>query len=237
MRRPFGASDVMEFHREEGPETTAWWRTASTFLRSSQFRWLIRSLRANACARTSSREARSPFAFLRAADSESSSAPAAAPSIAVPSRLRPTRRGRVAPPVAPARHSERCRECKIRVRELLERIYGTCLPNHRFRWPTDLAAYSETSIYPTLRNVASALEAFRGYAVSDFAKSKVLAPCDFWIPNPGFVVEFDESQHFTHPRGLSLSAYPHEQPMGFSAARWIGRCEHHDAKDKPSPLP
>ena len=35
-------------------------------------------------------------------------------------------------PVAPTRHSERCRECKIRVRELLERIYGTCLPNHRF---------------------------------------------------------------------------------------------------------
>lgn len=35
----------------------------------------------------------------------------------------------------PTRHSERCPDCKIRVRELLERIYGTCMPNHRFRWP------------------------------------------------------------------------------------------------------
>ena len=79
--------------------------------------------------------------------------------------------------------------------------------------------------------MASALETFRGFAVSGFVKSKVLASCDFWIPNPGFAVEFDESQHFTHPRKLSLSAYPHEQPLGFSAARWIGLCEHHDAKD------
>ena len=143
--------------------------------------------------------------------------------------------GTSSPPVAPTRHSERCRECKIRVRELLDCVYGACVLNHRFHWPTDLTAYSETSIYPALRNVASALETFRGFAVSDFAKSKVLAPCDFWIPHPGFVVEFDESQHFTHPRKLSLSAYPHEQPLGFSAARWIGLCEHHDAKDNHPP--
>ena len=143
--------------------------------------------------------------------------------------------GTSSPPVAPTRHTERCRECKIRVRELLERVYGACLPNHGFHWPTDLAAYSGTSIYPALRNVASALETFRGFAVSGFVKSKVLASCDFWIPNPRFVVEFDESQHFTHPRKLSLSAYPHEQPLGFSAARWIGLCEHHDAKDNHPP--
>ena len=138
-------------------------------------------------------------------------------------------------PVVPPRHSERCRECKIRVRELLERIYGTCLPNHRLRWPTDLTAYSGTSIYPTLRNVASALETYRGFTVSDFARSKVLAPCDFWIPHPGFIVEFDESQHFTHPRKLALSAYPREQPLGFSTKRWIGLCEHHDLKDNHPP--
>ena len=138
-------------------------------------------------------------------------------------------------PVAPTRHSERCRECKIRIRELLERIYGTCRPNHRFRWPTDLTAYSGTSIHPALRNVASALEAFRGFAVSDFARSVMLAPCDFWIPQPGFVVEFDESQHFTYPRKIGLSAYPHEQPLGFSAKRWIGLCEHHDVKDNHPP--
>lgn len=59
------------------------------------------------------------------------------------------------------RHSERCRECKIRVGQLLQRIYGACVRNHRFPWRTGLAAYAETSIEPVLRNVAGALEGWR----------------------------------------------------------------------------
>ena len=44
--------------------------------------------------------------------------------------------------IASTRHSERCPECKIRVGELLERIYGTCVPNHRFGWQTGLVLTS-----------------------------------------------------------------------------------------------
>ena len=134
------------------------------------------------------------------------------------------------------RHSERCPECKIRVRELLERLYGTRLPNHLFRWETSLAAYRGTQIEPMLRNVAAALKAHRGFGVGDFVKADLLAPCDFWVPDPGFIVEFDESQHFTAPRKLVLSAYPAEHPLGFSAARWIALCEHHDARDNDPPF-
>ena len=137
--------------------------------------------------------------------------------------------------VAPTRHSERCPECKRRVRALLERIYGTCLPNHGFRWRTDLAAYAGTSIDTALRNVATVLETFRGFGIGHFVRSQVLAPCDFWVPDPGFVVEFDESQHFTSPRKLALSVYAGEQPPGFSAEHWVALCEHHDAKDKDPP--
>ena len=36
--------------------------------------------------------------------------------------------------ITPKRHTERCRECKTRVREMLERSYGTCLTDHRFEW-------------------------------------------------------------------------------------------------------
>ena len=112
------------------------------------------------------------------------------------------------------RHSERCPECKIRVRELLERIYGTCLQNHRFSWPAHLSFYAGTSIFPTLRKVTTDLEAYRGFSFEDFVRTKMVAPCDFWVPNPGFIVEFDESQHFTSPRKLVLSAYPDDHPMG-----------------------
>ena len=58
-----------------------------------------------------------------------------------------------------------------------------------------------------------------------------MAPCDFWVPDPGFIVEFDERQHFTIPRKLALSKYPAVQPLGFPQERWIVLCEHHTAKD------
>ena len=133
------------------------------------------------------------------------------------------------------RHSERCPECKIRVRELLERIYGTCLQNHKFSWSTHLSSYAGTAIFPALRKVATALEAYRGFSFEDFVRAKAVAPCDFWVPNPGFIVEFDESQHFTSPRKLTLSAYPDDHSVGFSRDRWIALCEKHNARDNDPP--
>ena len=136
----------------------------------------------------------------------------------------------------PTRHSERCSKCKVRVYELLERVYGTCVSNHRFRWGTDVASYAGTSLESALRNVATVLEAYRGFGIGDFVRSEVLAPCDFWVPDPGFIVEFDERQHFTSSRRLALSVYVEEQPLGFSKERWMALCEHHDAKDNDPPF-
>ena len=133
------------------------------------------------------------------------------------------------------RHSERCAECKTRVGQLLERIYGTCLPNHRFIWETGLAPYAQTSIGSALRDVARVLEAHRGFGIGRFVRSDVLAGCDYWVPDPGFIVEFDESQHFTSPRRLALSVYADMGPLGFSAKRWMELCEHHDARDNDPP--
>ena len=62
-----------------------------------------------------------------------------------------------------------------------------------------------------------------------------MAPCDFWVPDPGFIVEFDESQHFTIPRKLAFSAYPDEHSLGFSRDRWIFLCEKHNARDNDPP--
>ena len=136
---------------------------------------------------------------------------------------------------AATRHSERCPQCKKRVSELLERIYGTCIANHRFGWQTGLAPYSEASIGDTLRAVAAALQEYRGFGVQDFVRSPLLAGCDFWVPDPNFIVEFDESQHFTSPRKFALSAYGDERPLGFSKKRWTTLCKHHSAKDNDPP--
>ncbi len=132
----------------------------------------------------------------------------------------------------PSSHQgERCSACKVRVAELLERVYGTCVRNHGFGWPAGLAPYAATAIGSILRDVARVLEAHRGFGVGTFVKRQVLAPCDYWVPNSGFIVEFDESQHFTSLRKIALSVYEHEVPLGFSAKRWMELCEHHDARD------
>ena len=137
--------------------------------------------------------------------------------------------------ISAKRHTERCRECKKRVREMLERIYGTCLSNHTFGWPTGANAYDGTSIGHALREVAAALESYRGFGIADFVKKPNLAPCDFWVPDPGFVVEFDESQHFTGPRKLALEVYADKQPLGFSARRWMALCARHNKKENDPP--
>ena len=137
---------------------------------------------------------------------------------------------------ASRRHSERCPECKQRVRELLERIYGSCLSNRGFGWQTDLAPYAETSIGTALQDVATVLQTYRGFGIRDFVRSDSLAGCDFWVPDPGFIVEFDESQHFTSARKLALSVYADDKPLGFSAKRWITLCEQHNSKDNDPPF-
>ena len=132
---------------------------------------------------------------------------------------------------SPIHHGERCPACKARVAELLDRVYGTCVRNHGFGWQAGLAPYAATAIGSILRGVARVLEAHRGYGVGTFVKSRLLAPCDYWIPDAGFIVEFDESQHFTSLRKLALSVYEDVVPLGFSARRWMELCEHHGAQD------
>ena len=133
------------------------------------------------------------------------------------------------------RHSEHCKECKIRVRQLLERLYGTCVRNHQFRWPTGLTAYAGTSIGSALRDVARVLEEHRGFGMAEFVTSGELAGCDYWVPDPGFIVEFDERQHFTSPRRLALSVYANVYSLGFSAQRWLDLCGRHEARDNDPP--
>lgn len=157
-------------------------------------------------------------------------------SVQVGSRAAPasgsSERGRI----TSTRHSERCPECKQRIQKLLERIYGRCLQNHRFGWRTDLASYMETPIGTALKDVATVLQTYRGFDMRDFVRSSRLAGCDFWVPDPGFIVEFDESQHFTSTRKRALSVYADDEPLGFSAKRWVTLCEKHNAKDNDPPF-
>lgn len=126
-------------------------------------------------------------------------------------------------------HSEHCRACKERVRELLTLIYGHCHVNHSFSWPARPGDYEQTAAGPALQRVCAGLGDLRGHR--DFIKSAVIPPCDFYISSPPFILEFDESQHFSRPRMVTLSLYPKEVQLGFSLHRWQDLCGEINAKD------
>ena len=134
--------------------------------------------------------------------------------------------------MAETRHvGQSCSACKDRIAELLTRIYGSCERSHRFGWETGLAAYESTSIGLALRDIAQLLKKQRGFGLDVFVRRKKLAECDYWVPEPGFIVEFDESQHFTALRAVALSAYSDAAPLGFSRARWIDLCKRYNRRD------
>jgi len=58
-----------------------------------------------------------------------------------------------------------------------------------------------------------------------------MPPCDFYVIDPPFILEFDESQHFSRPRLVTLSFYSHDIRMGFSVTRWQELCREIAAED------
>jgi len=124
---------------------------------------------------------------------------------------------------------ERCPKCKETIRKLLERIYGKVEQNYKFEVRTRLEDFLDTSCYSELKEIYGALQSHRGFR--EFVKATTLPNCDFFVPSPGFIVEFDESQHFTLPRRIALEIYPDELGFGFNRGKWIALCEKINARD------
>ena len=126
-------------------------------------------------------------------------------------------------------HPAHCRACKERVRELLFAIYGECRVSHSFTWSARPEDYANTAIGKTLQQIRAALGDLRGHR--DFIKSAQMPPCDYFIADPPFIVEFDENQHFSRARLITLNNYPDNAQSGFSISRWRELCHELDAKD------
>jgi hypothetical protein len=128
-----------------------------------------------------------------------------------------------------SQHSAHCRACKERVRELLTAIYGDCRANQQFPWPSRPQDYATTAVGNLLEQIRTALGDLRGHR--DFIKSAQMPPCDYFISDPPFIVEFDESQHFSRARLVTLNNYPANAQIGFPISRWRELCREIDARD------
>lgn len=126
-------------------------------------------------------------------------------------------------------HSQRCRECKSTVLALLKSLYGEAHINFSFEVGTQPADFKGTPYHPTLSKIYEMLRNRRGF--SEFVRTSRLPNCDFFVPKPGFVVEFDESQHFTAARADALQLYPEDLGLGFNRLLWIRRSREIAAED------
>jgi hypothetical protein len=58
---------------------------------------------------------------------------------------------------------------------------------------------------------------------------------DYYLPAYQLVVEFDESQHFTRPRFISLSHYPSDLMLGYDRHKWRELSSRLNKKDNDPP--
>lgn len=131
-------------------------------------------------------------------------------------------------------HSERCKDCKERVAELLQATYGKVIVYHDLNSPCRLEDYKAYPEFDALAFIHSELQRHRGF--TDFTRSKRLPRVDYFVPSCGLVVEFDESQHFTMPRLISLSAYPENLALGFPRDKWMNLAQKLNKKDNDPPF-
>jgi predicted amidohydrolase len=130
-------------------------------------------------------------------------------------------------------HPQRCKPCKNRILELLKHIYGDVREEYGLGLAADVEGYRNTEFYDVLRRIHAELQNHRG--LKQFVNVSRLPAVDYYIPNPGFVVELDEAQHFTEPREITLRSYPPNLSLGFPKDRWISRCVQLRRRDNDPP--
>jgi hypothetical protein len=86
-----------------------------------------------------------------------------------------------------------------------------------------------SSMSPILLRILDAIEAHRNKKIK--GKKGLNLRFDFHIPKVNLVIEFDERQHFTPLRAVSLLHYPNNVKLGFDKDKWITRSEEIRAGD------
>lgn len=143
----------------------------------------------------------------------------------------PVRRGKKIP--IRKGHNQRCPECKATVKKMLEKIYGRVEDGPKFEVGVLPENFKGSPNHENLEEIYMTLQKHRGF--DKFVKSETLPHSDLFVPEPGFIFEYDESQHFTLPRKKALEHYPASLKLGFNKERWIELCGKIDAKDADPP--
>ena len=117
--------------------------------------------------------------------------------------------------------------------QALMQRYGDVHREHRFPGVSVPDLKRRDLMDKDLHSILEDIETARGNRISG-QKGRLLS-CDYFISSIKTVLEFDERQHFTSLRAVSLQNYPRHAQLGFDAQRWIGLSEKIRAGDN-SPI-
>lgn len=131
-------------------------------------------------------------------------------------------------------HAENCPKCKTTFGKALKKEFGAVTKEWNSGWPCrleDVIALGEIKkpAKQILAKIYRALQNHRGH--KSFVRRSNLQSCDFYIKSLNCIIEFDESQHFTAPRGLTLELYPRKANLGFDKSDWLSRCQSLNRRD------
>ncbi len=115
---------------------------------------------------------------------------------------------------------------KNALKKLLEQRFGLVQTEVKFDW---LVVPERNSMDQDFATIADALVNYRGF--NNFFTPRISLKCDYYIPSQNLIIEYDERQHFTIPRDITLSLYPPNLELNFDMRIWRDACQIIQARD------
>ena len=132
-------------------------------------------------------------------------------------------------------HYQSCKECKKTIFQLLCAEFGSenVISQYDLNISGFLEGYKTHPNFLILKQIEDELKAHRGF--NNFVSKRKLSPVDYFVKSVGLIIEFDESQHFTKPRSMTLERYPESVGLGFNRRRWLQLCTDLNRHDNDPP--
>jgi hypothetical protein len=120
-------------------------------------------------------------------------------------------------------------EQKQALQRVLQHRFDEIKVNHPFDWLGVPEIQAESDLVRQLRERLASYRSFNNFSTPGRALR-----CDFYIPRANLIIEYDERQHFTEPRALTLELYP-SLSLGFDPRRWLNACREIRSRDNDPP--
>lgn len=115
---------------------------------------------------------------------------------------------------------------KNAMQRLLQKHYGHIETEKRFDW---LRTPDQNNLPSEYMEIVSALSNYRQH--DGFKKSNYPLSCDIVIEKHKLIIEYDENQHFSKAREITLDHYPANIHLHYSKDMWLEACNRINAKD------